>query len=1199
MIPRKSSSRMAEQSPYTAGPRLSEEPRGDPAAQAIASLRGYAYQLYATALAWLALEPDQLLVLEVAKDYAVVAGNALHAVESKDTGPKTVTINSDDVQETLDGFVDLVGRNPNFEVFLRFLSTSQIGKEKTVKDRADGKPVLDYWRQAAAGADVAPLRTALLRSRLTERVRAFVEPRDDEALRRDLLKRIHWDCGQPGLDTVKSELQLGLIRSGRLLQIPMAEAERLSGPVLQHVLETALKPESRKLRDTDLTRLMSDATRISIPRSQLETFMEALASGAVPVASGQAVVLTSTGTILDDEDNIPLPPFLASRPLLVDLIGKRTRANGVAFVVGGTGLGKTTLARLAARTGDGLWHVLDLRNASAQETVEKINLAVGPIAALKSSGVICDDFNEVEDPTVRRAFVRLLASLRRRDSLCIVTSYREPSARARADLGLEDGVSILVPDMTVEEVAETITAAGGDGARWALPVHVAGSFGHPQLVQAIVVGLRSRGWTEIDLGKLAKLDASSDVTAARQAVRQHLVSVLSDDEKELLYRVSLLIGRFDRRLALAVSDLIPRIARPGERLEGLIGPWVDQISQDQLRVSPLLLHAGKDILSEAQQLDVHRTAAEKIGGGLSIDITKADACFLHAIKGKAEEILMKLAYSVVAADTETRKNLFEWFTSLRLQRFDRPLFGDRPALSKLLRFAQMLLVAEGGEAKTVTACWRALVDEDIGTTDREIRDGFESMILSKMLPDQTTAGMLPDWVGLILRFAELSRGDHELGRLVEEMGRSIDGKPSPSPMTMFFIVQCLGIISVKNLSAVFDRLDGLSASERTLLLAEISEMPSDYSLIVNQAWLKEHDAHGADRPAAAAAYQKMAVQAFAWGYRRLALRCEVARAVILDEYVLDPPAASAALEEAEQLLGPDPVLTRAKAKILYRQKKHVDALDLFRDLADSAELSNPVERIFLLREAGISAAEAGDWSKANEWFRGAREIGDGRTLDGMRAMIVGLSGDESVAAMKTGDRHGALLSMKRAVEQLNEFNGNASVKPEYCRRVVGHTALWLYGEITGHDVRLDDQHFAVVPGMCSNPEPPDLRDRPAASLEYLWYFLADAEMAADVDVGITRGLEDRPKERSIPSMEIQFKNSLLSREIRRLDVDGFIRRFSAMAAKSSSGVRWSRNMAASNGQPMSSCASQQQFLQPKMLFSRLVCVRPSSNRLRP
>ena len=73
--------------PYGAGPRLSDQPLGDPSREAVASLRGYAYQLYASALAWLDLGIEEELHLEVAEDYAIAASDALKAVQVKDTGP--------------------------------------------------------------------------------------------------------------------------------------------------------------------------------------------------------------------------------------------------------------------------------------------------------------------------------------------------------------------------------------------------------------------------------------------------------------------------------------------------------------------------------------------------------------------------------------------------------------------------------------------------------------------------------------------------------------------------------------------------------------------------------------------------------------------------------------------------------------------------------------------------------------------------------------------------------------------------------------------------------------------------------------------------------------------------------------------------------------------------------------------------------
>lgn len=85
--------------PCSQGPRLSE-PSGDPCAQAIASLRGYAYQLYTSGLAWLDVGPNQALWLEVAQDYAVAAEEALRVVQVKDTSA-SVTINSEAVCDAL------------------------------------------------------------------------------------------------------------------------------------------------------------------------------------------------------------------------------------------------------------------------------------------------------------------------------------------------------------------------------------------------------------------------------------------------------------------------------------------------------------------------------------------------------------------------------------------------------------------------------------------------------------------------------------------------------------------------------------------------------------------------------------------------------------------------------------------------------------------------------------------------------------------------------------------------------------------------------------------------------------------------------------------------------------------------------------------------------------------------------------------
>ena len=102
-------------------------PKGDMSREAINALRGYVYQIYQSALALIELEPEEFLFLEVAEDYAIVAADALNAVQVKETG-HNVTINSDDIVASIDSFVDLRQNNHELQVRLRHLTTSRIGK---------------------------------------------------------------------------------------------------------------------------------------------------------------------------------------------------------------------------------------------------------------------------------------------------------------------------------------------------------------------------------------------------------------------------------------------------------------------------------------------------------------------------------------------------------------------------------------------------------------------------------------------------------------------------------------------------------------------------------------------------------------------------------------------------------------------------------------------------------------------------------------------------------------------------------------------------------------------------------------------------------------------------------------------------------------------------------------------------------------
>src|SRR5205807_3605734 len=101
-------------------------------------------------------------------------------------------------------------------------------------------------------------------------------------------------------------------------------------------------------------------------------------------------------------------------------------------------------------------------------------------------------------------------------------------------LGVGPAAHVAVPDLTAEEVGELVTAAGGDAATWAQWVYAGGEFGHPQLVQAIIAGLRSRSWPQAELKSLRAFNRTSEVEAEQRATRLRLVAAVPEDAKSLL-----------------------------------------------------------------------------------------------------------------------------------------------------------------------------------------------------------------------------------------------------------------------------------------------------------------------------------------------------------------------------------------------------------------------------------------------------------------------------------------------------------------------------------------------------------------------------------------------------------------------------------------------------------------------------------------
>lgn len=214
--------------------------------QAVHALRGYAYQVVAATLAWLNLADDGYLILEVAEDYATIANGVLQPVQVKDTARSgSVTLVSESVVKAIESFVSFSHRYADRQIELLFVTTSEIGTERAIIERPAGMAALQYWRSLsgrASSEEIEPLRAIFQSDRFPESVRRFCTERDNEALHRDLIQRIKWECGKGDLSWIREELEVGLVALGRnQFHLPAPEARRLADHLIYEVLKEVLR----------------------------------------------------------------------------------------------------------------------------------------------------------------------------------------------------------------------------------------------------------------------------------------------------------------------------------------------------------------------------------------------------------------------------------------------------------------------------------------------------------------------------------------------------------------------------------------------------------------------------------------------------------------------------------------------------------------------------------------------------------------------------------------------------------------------------------------------------------------------------------------------------------------------------------------------------------------------------------------------
>jgi hypothetical protein len=1026
--------------------------------QAVQSLGGYIHQLYESLAAWIALEQGELLLLEITEDFAMLKEHILHRTQVKALKETSaLTLNSEAAVSLINSHWSMQKANPNLVVHSTLLTTAKIGKEKKLKfpDKRSG---LEYWRAAVkTQLDLKPIRTALNTIAVHGEVKKFAQESDDLLLRANLIDRIHWKFESQNLETLQDSIKDSLIYLGEVRGISSTSSEQAMNSLLGELTKRVIFTTERTLTRADLLRAFDQATRLSVPaQDYLGLVSKAMLSDSEDVGVSSAISLAS---------QIPENPRTAARTNLLEQLHLTLANSKFLWLHGGSGLGKTSLALLYAKRDENEWLFLDLKDCESAEQVRvRLALASKQLRRQKFSGIIIDDVPIEHIARVLRNISLICFEASRRNMSLIVTSAKSPAPATMSALGRNTRDQMSVPYLIESDISEMVVKAGGDAQLWTKTIY---SFcaGHPMLTDAMIQTFETRGWNPDDFAAelLKALEDRAHIGLSTESIMLRLMDELPPHARELLYRLSL-VSRFDKSILVSVATAEPMLSKPMELFASLFGAWIEPRGIEIYCVSPLVSKLGAHNLTKEEQLRIHDSIVQNLIARRPFPGDFIFQLCLSSYVAKSIPGLFWFAQLVFHASTSDRaafNNLAQYLTPMLLFRVDKGslLFSDDKFLSFMLRVVQCL-VAASTESDRAPAAFERMIDEYAKCQDQLFSITYLVGIFYT-LSDRRRCLPVRIWLKMLVDLYTVQSVCNQVE------GEELEHNPllKRSAIQFLFSVQASSMSNISELQTLFDGLNDLDPDVRNFLLDGLNGPERFRRLMIDSAWLNESKSGSLDAKNASNTYGELADLSRKWGLLDLEVDCICAQIIVLDEYGENSDSAEIILNTGLQAHPNNERLLRRKQFLLYRRGSHNASLDIFLDMNETSSELDVIDKVYALRDAGISAAKLGVLEQARSlFFEGANLAAKAATKDYSNLLPIAacLFADAALCEIRIDNHRQALALLKSAFELCDRFSPKDATAQTRCYLVLDAVTASLATFVK------NDKTFE--PGMCSLAE---------------------------------------------------------------------------------------------------------------------------------
>ncbi|HEY9793973.1 MAG TPA: hypothetical protein V6D22_26495 [Candidatus Obscuribacterales bacterium] len=1056
-------------------------------------------------------------MLEVAEDHAVLRGSLVSQTQIKDDKASgNITLRTESVISLINSHWDLQNSNPDKTVHSALLTTGAFGTEQQLPfpNKMAG---LEYWRVASRDAsDLKPLRDALLAINIKDEIKTFIGSASDEDLRNRLIRPISWIAQSSDLAIVKQSVKDALVRLGEKHGILAQDAEKAEFQLLGAVIEAILLKPDRQVNRADLMRAFGEATSMSMP---MQTVQQMAMAGALLGTS--SALLPGTSTIAS-VDRVNLPPRIADRKTLVSELSAAAAQTGLLWLHGSSGLGKTTLAlQIANKNRAEEWLLVDLRDCKPEDVRVRLFFAARQMSERTVRGVILDDFPGEQSANTIFKLAQFIFESRLNNSTVVITSHYEPSPELTAQFGSSNIDVQSVPYLDEEDVADLVKAQGGNADIWSKAIHVFCGMGHPQLVNACILSLSSRGWAESEMFTEVIVPGGGKETRKQQDVTlRRLITELPDHIRALLYRLSLVMSGFDRNLAMSIANAQPAVQHPRDAFNYLLGPWIENRGEDRFAVSPLVSNSAQENLSPTEQSAVRKSVIYDLIQREPFPAEHLSQLLLNAyIDQDATGLIVFYQIMITnATDRATFAMLAREVSSFPsfIARGTDLLFPKDKSVSAMLRIVQCL-VAVSISSENLPNIFERMVAECRQLDDAELAPVLTFMGITMTLMYRDTKLNPHLWMDALKGFDNLLDQLRQQGldpnKLFQTEGLKLD--------QLLFGIQATSTRTVEDLHQLFEILDGMTDNLRDSLLKGVDHLDGT-RLMVDNAWLNESKSSTLQGEPAAKLYADMVVLAAKWHRIDIAVFCLCAQVVMLDEYAGESGQAKTLLEAALKQYPKNYHLLRRLQTLLYRKGDFAECLSVYQRIQSDTDAGDQVDRLYSILDAARSAVELNDLQQARSLFYEGSLAAE-KSAGPFVPFAASLLADCAVSEFLAGNKKAALEFLLKALKQSDSVNPDAGLQAKYCLSMIPHAIAWMRQEIAASP----RTKFEMKAGLCSNPSPDEyFNERPIPPKHVVWYQLAELEREAGAEAGIAVELRSR-----LNGSEYTYLEGTLSRAV--------------------------------------------------------------------